>query len=378
MKIRVLQFFGSFNQGGSERQAAALTKMLVHDGRFDVSVAALEGSGILRRRVEALRIGEIAEFPLTSFYDPNFIRQLWRCVAFLKENEISVVHTHDFYTNVFGMAAASLAKVPVKIASKRETGGMRTAAQEFVEKGAFKRADKVIANSESVRDHLINDYAVGSDRIDVIYNGIDVSRFSRDHDRGFLRTSVGVSQEERLVTIVANLRHTVKNIPMFLRAASSIAEEFRDVRFMVAGEGELRGELMALASSLGIASRVNFIGRCDDVPALLAASEVCVLTSTNEGFSNSILEYMAAGRPVVATDAGGASEAVVEGKTGFLVPSDDDRALADKLAQLLNDPDLARSLGDNGRKRVIENFSAEMQLAMTVGLYERLLSEKGR
>jgi glycosyltransferase involved in cell wall biosynthesis len=147
---------------------------------------------------------------------------------------------------------------------------------------------------------------------------------------------------------------------------------------MVAGEGELRGELMALASSLGIASRVNFIGRCDDVPALLAASEVCVLTSTNEGFSNSILEYMAAGRPVVATDAGGASEAVVEGKTGFLVPSDDDRALADKLAQLLNDPDLARSLGDNGRKRVIENFSAEMQLAMTVGLYERLLSEKGR
>lgn len=377
MKTRVLQFFGSFNQGGSERQAAALTEMLVSDGRFDVSVAALDGSGILRRRVEALRTGEIAEFPLTSFYDPNFIRQLWRCVAFLKDNKISLVHTHDFYTNVFGMVAANLAKIPVMIASKRETGGMRTTAQEFVEKGAFKRADVVIANSGRVREHLINAFSLTAEKIEVIYNGIDVSHFSADHDADRCKMSLGFLPENKLVTIVANLRHAVKNIPMFLRASSRIAEQFKDVRFVIAGEGELRTELIGLASRLGIFDRVHFIGRCDDVPALLAASEVCALTSTNEGFSNSILEYMAAGKPVVATDVGGANEAIVDGETGFLVLSDDDAALAEKMALLLSDPAMARSFGDNGRKRVVENFSSEIQLARIVELYERLFSEKG-
>lgn len=350
--------------------------MLVSDGRFDVRVAALDGSGILRRRVEALRTGEIAEFPLTSFYDPNFIRQLWQCVAYLKENEFSLVHTHDFYTNVFGMAAASLAKVPVKIASKRETGGMRTAAQEFVEKGAFKRADVVIANSERVREHLTSDFSLTAEKIEVIYNGIDVSCFSAHHDADRCKMSLGLSPDSKFVTIVANLRHAVKNIPMFLRAASRIAGQFEDIRFIVAGEGELRTELIGLASRLGIADRVHFIGRCDDVPALLASSEVCALTSTNEGFSNSILEYMAAGKPVVTTDVGGANEAIVDGETGFLVASGDDAALAEKLSLLLSDPVMARSLGENGRQRVSEEFSTERQLARTVGLYERLLSEK--
>src|SRR5262249_50330164 len=141
----------------------------------------------------------------------------------------------------------------------------------------------------------------------------------------------------RLVTLVANLRHPVKNVPMFLRAAERVLEKYDDVRFVIAGEGEMQADLEATAAQLGIEEFTYFIGRCDDVPALLAASYACVLTSTAEGFSNSILEYMAAGKPVVATDVGGAAEVVVDGETGYLVESNDSETMATRLMELLGD-----------------------------------------
>ena len=151
MKKNVLQFIGSFHQGGSERQAVQLTRLLCEDDRHKVFVAALNAEGVLRREVEEIGFTEIPEFKLTSFYDLNFFRQLRRCVRYLKKNKIEIIHTHDFYTNIFGMAAAKLAGVPVKIASKRETGGMRGKLQKVLEKQAFRMADAIVVNSRGSR-----------------------------------------------------------------------------------------------------------------------------------------------------------------------------------------------------------------------------------
>ena len=143
VKKSVLQFIGSFHQGGTERQAVTLTKMLKNEGSFDIFAATLNNQGVLLKdEIESLGLPEIPEFPLTSFYNLNFVRQVRRCAKYLRDNKIDLVHTHDFYTNVFGMAAAALAGVPARIASKRETGGMRSRAQEFVEKLAFGRATR--------------------------------------------------------------------------------------------------------------------------------------------------------------------------------------------------------------------------------------------
>src|SRR6201999_1618620 len=122
----------------------------------------------------------------------------------------------------------------------------------------------------------------------------------------------------RYITIVANLRHPVKDHPTFLRAAQQVHAAFPAARFVLAGEGELTGAMQDLAAQLGITDQTFFIGRCARVAELLAASDACVLSSIAEGFSNSILEYMAASRPVVVTDVGGAREAVVDGETGYL------------------------------------------------------------
>ena len=373
MKKRILQFIGSFHQGGSERQAAALTRLLKTDATHDVYVATLNREGVLLSEMAEMGIDDIPEFPLTSFFNANFVRQILSCVEYLRTNKIDLVHTHDFYTNIFGMTAARLAGVEVKIASKRETGGMRSSGQEFVEKLAFGRADAIVANSTAVRDHLAK-RGISSEKIHVIYNGLDISRFEKP-DISPEKFALPTGGNIRFITLVANLRHTVKNIPMFLRAAKRVAATVSDTHFVIAGEGGLETELKALAVELNISETVHFVGRCSDVPGLLSMSYACVLTSTAEGFSNSILEYMAAGKPVVATNVGGAAEAIVEGETGYLVESDNDEAMADKLIELLNNSGIAEAFGTKAKQIAAEKFSQDAQIGKTLGLYNSLLDK---
>jgi glycosyltransferase involved in cell wall biosynthesis len=374
VKKRVLQFIGSFHQGGSERQAVSLAGMLIAEGTFDVRIATLNNEGILKPTVAAIGAAEPVEFRLTSFYNARFFRQLRQCAEYLRRSEIDLVHTHDFYTNVFGMAAATLARVPVKITSKRETGELRSRAQRYVEKLAFGRADAIVANSFAVRDHLTVN-GIPTEKISVIHNGIDLVPIAaasmNDHLGEALLASNGNS---RFVTLVANLRHPVKNVPMLLRAARHVTERDENVHFIIAGEGEMRDELQGLAVRLGVARNTHFIGRCDNVASLLAASDICVLTSKAEGFSNSLVEYMAAGKPVVATKVGGASEAIIDGETGYLVESDDDSALSTRLTELLADRAKARTVGAAARRAVTSKFSKTEQLSKVTDLYKGLIA----
>jgi glycosyltransferase involved in cell wall biosynthesis len=374
MPRNVLQLVGSFNQGGSERQAVQLTRLLAESGRFRVRVACLDPGGVLRDEVERLGLGEIQSYPLTSFYDRRFVAQLRRFAAFLRAEGVALVQTHDFYSNVFGMAGASLARVPARVASKRETGGMRTPAQRRVELLAYRLAHAVVANAEAVKQQLVDD-GVPARKVSVVYNGLDDERLRlpAEFSREEALDDLGLPRGRRLITLVANLRHAVKDHPTFLRAARRVRESCAEAAFVLAGEGELEAPLRELASELGVADSVFFTGRCARVGELLAVSDVCVLSSAAEGFSNAILEYMAAGRPVVATDVGGAREAIVEGETGHLVPAGDDGRMAARIADLLRDPESARAMGDRGRRRVAQQFSCAAQLARVEALYESLL-----
>ncbi|MEO6655399.1 MAG: glycosyltransferase [Pyrinomonadaceae bacterium] len=371
MKKRILQFIGSFHQGGSELQAVSLTRLLQNEGSFEIYCATLNNDGILRAEMEEIGLPEIPEFLLTSFFNANFVRQVRRCAKHLRDNKIDLVHTHDFYTNVFGMAAATLGGVPVRVASKRETGAMRSSGQEFVEKLAFRRADSIVVNSSAVHDRLTR-RGISAEKICTIYNGLDLERFAAiDRDRVAVCQYFGLPADEdiRVVTLVANLRHVVKNVPMLLRTAKRVLQSHPKTHFVIAGEGELEPQLKDLTASLGIADNVHFIGRCLDIPALLSVSYACVLTSTAEGFSNSILEYMATGKPVIATNVGGAKEAIADSKTGYLVASDDDAAMAARLIELLDDTEKASRFGIDGKRLVRERFSQTAQLDGTIALY---------
>jgi glycosyltransferase involved in cell wall biosynthesis len=380
LKPNVLQLIDSFNQGGSESQALQLTRLLLESDRFQVHLACLSPEGSLRSTIEDLNLGEIPSFPLTSFYNKNAVKQLKRFVKWLRTSRIDILHTHDFYTNVFGMAGGSLARPAVRIASMRETAGMRTAAQKKVQRVGYSLAHHIVANSMAVRDMLISE-GVPGEKVSVIYNGLDLKRLETSATRSEALSHLGVKVDDaryfRFVSIVANMRHEVKDYPMFLRSARRVKEAIPEAAFLLAGEGELEESLKSLAGELGIRGSTFFLGRCEKVSELLNISEICVLSSKAEGFSNSILEYMAAARPVVATDVGGAAEAIIEGESGYLVRSGDDKIMAEKIISLLGDAERAKVMGRQGRQVVEERFSCAAQLERTEQLYEKLLGAPG-
>jgi len=378
MKPNVLFIIDSFEQGGSERQAMQLLRQLHTSGRCRVRLACLQNRGSLRAEADQLGIGEIHEYALNSFYDLNFVRQLRRLVQFIKVKEIDVVHTHCFYTNIFGMTGAFLAGVRGRVTSKGETDGFRTPMQKRAERAAFRLSHRVIANCLVVQNQLIRE-GVSPSRIIQHYNGLDMDRLTvrAGLTRERALAAFGLPQEpsRRFVSIVANLRNPVKDHPMFLRAAARVRAAVPDAGFVIAGEGELMTGLRDLAKQLGIQDDVFFIGRCDSVADLLFASDIGVLSSKAEGFANAMLEYMAAGLPVVATDVGGAREAITEGETGYVVASGNDENMAERIIELLSQPERAKAMGRRGKLFVAEKFSCDRHLQNTLELYDELLSK---
>ena len=381
MKENILMLIQSFIQGGSESQMVQLTGLLHDSGRYNLHVACINTNGPLRASLDRLNI-DIPSFPITSFTNISMVTQSRRFAAYLRQQKISLIHTHDFYSNIFGMTGATLARVPVRIASKRETTGIRSRAQLMAESLAFKLADAIVVNGEAVRMHLL-DRGISPNKPAVIYNAVNLTRFPVDLDVSAAREMVfsqlcePVARRQPLfVTMVANMHYEVKNHRMLLRAARRVRDQFPNVVFLLIGEGELQEAFQTLASELGIGDNVVFLGHRENVPELLRLSDVCVLSSTAEGFSNSILEYMASMKPVVATAVGGAPEAISEGETGYLVNSGDDEAMADRILRLLNDPARVREMGLKGRRLVEQRFSREALVSKTESLYARLLAKR--
>lgn len=374
-----MELTGSFHQGGSERQALQISRLLKEDDTYNVILATLNNEGVLKGEAESYGFSEIPEFKLTSFYDANMVRQMNRFKKFVKERNISLIHTHDFYTNVFGIFGGIYAGVPLRIASKRETGGLRSRKQDLVERTVYRFSDVVTVNALTVKDFLVAG-GVSEKKIQLTYNGLDLKRL--EPRKGLTRQEIcndlGLPADEGLkfIPVVANMRHTTKNQQMFLRVAARMRDTFKNVRFVLAGEGELVDGLKKVAEELGVADICYFLGRCTQVPDLLSISEICALSSNYEGFSNSILEYMAASKPVVATNVSGAAEAIIEGETGFIIELDDDKTMAERLTQLLNDPEKGRMMGLRGREVVEQKFSTEAQVIKLKEIYDGLLSKK--
>jgi glycosyltransferase involved in cell wall biosynthesis len=379
MKRNVLYFIYGLGEGGAEHQMLQLAKRMKDSGNYRVHIACLLRSGDLLNEAEQLVGEEVPGFPITSFYNRTMLVQLRRFAKYLRENEIEIVHTQDFYSNIFGMIGATLAGVPARVAFKGETDFSRSSRQRFAERCAFRLAHAVIANAEAVRSRMIRE-GVAAKKLVTIYNGIDLQRAtpSEGQAREAVLASFGLPYDSprRFVTIVANIQHAIKDHPMFLRAAQRMRKAIPDAAFVIAGQGQLKESLQAYAAELGLKDDVFFIGRCDRVGDLLGISEVGILSSKAEGFSNSILEYMAAALPVVATDVGGAREAVVDGETGYLVPSGDDVAMGEHIISLLRQPERARLMGQRGRQIVAEKFSWEAQVSILRHFYEQLLARK--
>lgn len=368
-RIRLLKMLTSFQIGGTERQVANLA-LRIDSSRFDLHLACLRNMGELRQELESLQVPRPV-FDIGRLYTPKTMWQAIRLGYYIRRHLIQVVHTYGFYPNVFAVPAARLAGASIVVASIRDRGDILTPTQRWIQKCVCRLADCVLVNAETIRDVLI-EQGYRPDKIFVIRNGIMLSRFGRRERGAELRRELGLPPAAPLVFVFSRL-NGMKGIEYFLEAAAMIAPNFPDVRFLVVGDGAKRKELEAHAVSLGLSSRVTFTGFRTDVPDLLPEATVSVLPSLSEGLSNSLLESMASGVPVVAGRVGGNPEIIEHDTSGLLVPPRDSAALAGAISRLLQDRELAARLGEAGKRRVAEVFSMERSVGEVERLYERLV-----
>jgi glycosyltransferase involved in cell wall biosynthesis len=285
----------------------------------------------------------------------------------LRNLKIELAHAFDFYANLTLIPAARLARVPV-LGSHRQIGDLLTPAQFRAQLTMFRWCARVVCNSRAAADRLLQ-AGLPERKIVVIGNALPPESFAETSPA--LPRSPGILR----VGMIARMNASYKNHQVFLRAAARLSRKLPNVEFLLVGDGPLRPEFELQAAGLGLGDRIRFLGDRRDIAAVLASIDLSVVPSASESLSNVMLESMAAGVPIVATDVGGNSE-LAGASRGVLVPPDDDEGLASAIERVLTHPELRSSISRDAREFAKANFSAETIRSQYRSLYADVLAER--
>jgi glycosyltransferase involved in cell wall biosynthesis len=373
-RIKVAYVLDSLNTGGTELNAVRTAEHLDRE-RFDLRFLCLQPHGPLRGRLDALGI-PVMDVGIPGFFTAGAVRRSLEIKRLVRSDGLHVVHAHDPYGNVLAGPAARLAGGAAVIASHRWWRDVHPLKVRVGNRLSYRFAHRVLANSRSVGDLVLRDEGVPARRLVVIPNFVDASAFEPldPARRAELRARVGLEPSDVAVGMIANL-NPVKDHATLLRAAARVLAASPKVRFVLIGDGRERQALTEQAAASGIADRVLFPGRLAHEPGMPGMFDVSVLSSREEGFPNFVVESMAAGRAVVATDVGGVPDAVVNGSTGMLVKAGDDKAMAEALLRILGDPALREQLGSAASRYAREHYHERVVLTALETLYLDLASE---
>lgn len=311
------------------------------------TVMVFRREGFFLPAVESV-CGPVREIGIRRLASVSTLFAVRRLAVRLRREKFNILHTWDADAAFFGRFAAAWARVPL-VTSRRDLGQIYAPFKVRGLRAADARASAVVANAQAIIEHFVSQ---GEDRVKfrVIPNILDVAEFDRLHREPFPRENELPSGER--IVMVSRL-DPEKDIPMFIRAATLVSKLHPNAGFVIAGDGVERTNLEAMVRHSGMAGRIRFLGDTTAIPSLLAHASIGALTpSRNEGLSNTILEYMAAGLPVVATECGGNRELVDPPNGGVMVNPGDDDAAAAAMVDLLRKPALRKSMGEHNRRRV--------------------------
>jgi glycosyltransferase involved in cell wall biosynthesis len=364
---RVLAICPQLSSGGAERQLVCLCRH-INRQRFDVHVVYYEAGGPLVDELKSLGI-RVTHVDRTRLSWMGLVRALRREVAAFRPHVIDCRLPSGYR---FGRLAA-LGSGAVVVAEER-TIQRSAGPRRLLDKWLNRWTDAWVGNSTAVAGHISRDMGVARERVHVIYNGIDVAWFSGVLPDTGLAEICGAGRR-----VILNLGSLVpaKNQRLFLRVGEKLLRRHPEIILVFCGDGPLREALETEARELGIADQCRFLGQRSDVGPVLAAASVVVQTSDEEGLPNAVMEAMAAGRPVVATEAGGTRELLEHGVDGFLVGVGDESALVERISAVLADGAMAARLGQAAAEKIRTRFSAAAMAVQYEELFTRLIAEKG-
>jgi glycosyltransferase involved in cell wall biosynthesis len=365
--MKILQLTTHMNVGGIPNYIFTLSKALEGAG-IDIIVASSGGDLVPELENAGIRHMKI-DIDTKSELSPKVVMSVFRVRRLIKDEGVDIIHAHTRVSQVVAFFASCLARIPYVTTCH---GYFRTRARKLFDTWGL----MVIAISEPVRAHLMNDLGVKPERISLVHSGVDISRFIRRYSPDEVRAikkSYGL-KDAPVVGHIGRLS-SVKGQKFLVEAMKLVIRSRPDAQLFIIGNGNEGAALREIAGALGISSSVRFIDSDFDTHRLLSAMDVFVFPSIKEGLGIALLEAMASGRACIASDIGGISDIVESGSNGILVKVGDVASIASSVLKLLGDEKLRLSLGENGRKSVAERFSLEEWSKGVIKTYENVLKK---
>ncbi len=365
----VCQLLHGLRVGGAEVLAADIARRLRDRFRFLFVCLDELGTLGLRLQEEGFPVHVLDRRPGVD----------WHCMGrlanLLRRQKVDVLHAHQYTPFFYALAARMVGGRPAVLFTEhgRHFPDFPRRKRIWTNRLLLGRGDRVVAVGQSVRRALIDNEGIPAQRIQVVYNGIDLEAFQpQTSDRLTVRRELGIEPDDFVVIQVARLDY-LKDHATAIRTMARLLAVCPRARLLLVGEGPELAKLEALVQEQQLEARVHFLGLRHDIPRLLSASDVFLLTSISEGIPVTLIEAMAAELPVVSTSVGGVPEVVVGGETGWLAPAGDDAALARRLLCLADAPEAGRDLGRAGRRRAEVLFAVTQMHAQYESLYQEML-----
>lgn len=369
LRATICQLLHGLKVGGAEVLAGRLARQL--RDRFGFLFVCLDELGTLGEelRAEGFPVHVLGRRPGVDCGCPLRLARL------LRRERVDLLHAHQYTPFFYGVTARLLCRRPPVLFTEHgrwhpdRPRRKRLVANQLL----LERRDRVVGVGEAVRRALVENEGIPAGRVGVIYNGIDLGAYPNGVERRLaVRREIGVEAGDFLIVQVARL-DPLKDHLTALRTLERVARRRPDARLVLAGEGPQLPLLREFIAERNLAARVRLLGLRTDVPRLLAAADLFLLTSVSEGIPLTLIEAMAAGLPVVSTRVGGVGEVVADGETGLLAPAGDDAALAENVLRLADDGELRRRLGRQGRERAAARFSEAQMVQRYADLYQEML-----
>ncbi|MEW6246128.1 MAG: glycosyltransferase family 4 protein [Nitrospirota bacterium] len=379
-EIRLLEVRNTYKWGGGPDKTILLSAALHDRARVSTVVAYIrdvrDREFTISQKARALDLN-FYEIPERGKFDPRVLSALRKLVV---QHDINLIHPHDYKSDLFCyLVSLSLRNRPLTLISTAHNWammGFRGEIYKRLDLFVMRRFDHLIAVSDATKSAMI-DAGLSPRKITVIHNAIDTTAWTPRATNTF-RSEFGLEGVFPLIGYIGRITEE-KDLQTWLRVAANIARQYTEARFVIVGDGaspRLQTELQEMATSLRISERIVFTGYRQDLQNIYAALDVFFMTSCREGLSNSILEAMAMGLPVVATDVGGTKELIEDGDSGHLLPVGDSTGMTAALLKLLGDQRLRSRMALAARKRVEEKFSFQVRLRRIEDLYEQLIRGK--